>query len=169
MEYHTTTSPLIQMFHKGHHGVKPSRDESRGVGPALRLDRPQRPRAGSWDPPPSRTATSRNGVANSPRSSPTTKTIPRRSSRQRPTVPRPHADPSSLHHRNSPWSRTASRRPATREGTKPHRRNRPARWQPRKDGPGDGMKLTLARIPAGDFVMGSQDGAADERPRLRGR
>ena len=54
MEYHASTSVLIQILEKGHYGVQLADDESRSAGPAVRLDRleraPRRPLGSSAIP-----------------------------------------------------------------------------------------------------------------------
>ena len=161
LEWHASTSPLVQMLKKGHHGVRLDRDAWETLYTWIDLNAPWR---GKWDPPPCR------GNAQVQR---------RLELRQRfaqcdadpereydawaaavkargvpepvAPLPAPEAQPDMLLAAGFPM--TAEQAQAA-QGTLRKTLKLP-----------NGEIMTFVKIPAGAFVMGSTDGYADERPR----
>jgi formylglycine-generating enzyme required for sulfatase activity len=168
MEYHASSSPLIQMLEKGCHGAKLST-----------MDRESRerlycwidlnvPKAGRWSPPPWRNCDQpqrrrelAGKFADNHADPEAEYQAAEEAFRKRTPVkfvapaPEEPAGPDHLTARNFPLAAAEARRLQAAD---------PAGAR-RIVALGDGITLTLARIPAGEFVMGSLDGARDQRPR----
>ena len=166
MEYHASTSPLIQMLEKGHHGVK-----------LADLDRQSRerlyswidlnvPKAGSWNPPEWQQCDqvrrrrelairfANDGTDPEAEYRRAEETFQKRTPIAFVAPVEPRIEPDYLKAEGFPFSADEAKRlqAANPAGT-------------RKVLDLAGVKMTLTWIPAGEFVMGSLEGAADERPR----
>ena len=164
LEWHASTSPLVQMLRKGHHGVTLDRDAWETLFAWIDLNAPWR---GKWDPPAARGQEQRQrrlelkqrfadcdtepeseydrwAAAVQARGAPT------------PVAPRPETvqGPDGLAAPGFPSDAGQARAAqATRDATRRYVRLP------------SGETLTFVRIPAGSFVMGAAAGYADERPR----
>ena len=168
MEYHASTSLLIQMLEKGHHGVKLA-DMSREARERLYcwIDL-NVPRAGSWNPPEFHACDQRQRrrelaqlFANNnddPEGEHAAATEAFRNRKPIKFIAPPEqapVQPDGLSVAGFPFSASQARQ---------LQQNGHARAQ-RVIELGPNVNMTLAWIPAGAFVMGSLDGAPDERPR----
>lgn len=156
MEWHASTSPLIQMFRKGHHGVTLDREAWERLYTWIDLNAPHR---GMWNNPnyEKRRLDLAQLYAN-------ININPEQEHRQTlgqmagrsvtPVKPKPltKAVPDNLTVKGFPMS------PSRAESLQSDKESLNLDL-------GDDIKMTLARIPAGRFVMGSQSGFADESPR----
>lgn len=168
MEYHASTSLLIQMLEKGHHGVQlaeMSREARDRLYTWIDLNVP---RAGNWEPPPFQGYDQRQRRCELAKAFANNDDDPegeyaaaaeRFRSRTPSTFvappPEQPAEPDGLKAAGFPFSSSEASRLQQANSAAPHKIIDLV----------DGVKLTLAWIPAGQFVMGSLDGAVDERPR----
>ena len=157
MEYHASTSPLVQMLRKGHHGVQLDDEAWDRLYTWIDLNAPHR---GMWSNP---TYEKRRlelaklyaGLTDNPEDEFRLAMMERqRAPSAKPVAPKRPAKP-------KPDGITAPGFPfdAARAGAM---QGDAAAMELKL---GDGMTMTLVRIPAGAFVMGSQDGFPDEAPR----
>jgi len=168
MEYHASTSLLIQMLDKGHHGVRldeMSREARDRLYCWIDLNVP---RAGNWDPPEFQQcdqqvrrrelAIAFADNADDPEGEHAAMAEAFRS-RMPPDFlappEEPPVQPDGLRAAGFPMTpaEAAKRQQANPGGTR------------QVIDLGEGVKMTMTWIPAGEFVMGSLDGAPDERPR----
>ena len=168
MEYHASTSLLIQMLEKGHHGVKLSgmdRESRERLYCWIDLNVPKN---GSWSPPAWQQCDQRQrrrelakAFANSDDDPEAEYQAAREAFQKRTPIK---------------FAAPAPDEPAKPDGLKAHGFPTTAQQagQLQQSGPagaqrviqlGGGVKMTLARIPPGEFVMGSLEGAPDQRPR----
>lgn len=168
MEYHASTSPLIQMLEKGHHGVKLA-DLSREAQDRLYtwIDL-NVPRAGSWNPPAfqnydqqQRRRELAKAFANNDDDPEAEHQAAAEAFKQR--KPTPYAAPPP-EQPIQPDGLKAPGFPLAAADASRLQQSGPAGTQKTID-LGSGIKMTLAWVPPGQFVMGSLDGAPDERPR----
>ncbi|MDD4789385.1 MAG: hypothetical protein PHO07_19625, partial [Pirellulales bacterium] len=167
MEYHASTSPLIQMLEKGHHGVKLaelSRQSRERLYGWIDLNVP---RAGSWNPPPFHERDQRkrrcelaealagNGDDPEGEFAAAAEAFRNRTPAPFRAPPEEPVQPDGLAAAGFPFPASEARRMQRANGAK----------APLVLDLGDGVTMTLARIPPGEFVIGSLQGAADERPR----
>lgn len=168
MEYHASTSPLVQMLAKGHHGVTWSAlggEARERLTCWIDLNAPNR---GSWAPPAhaERNQIQRRRelaerfahVEDSPEAE--GQEIAERLRSGEPVrfvapPPEEPARPDGLKAQGFPLAASEARQLQQASGAAVRRTVEL----------GDGVSLALVRIPAGAFVMGSLDGAPDERPR----
>jgi formylglycine-generating enzyme required for sulfatase activity len=168
MEYHATTSPLIQMLEKGHHGRKLA-DLSREARERLYcwIDL-NVPRAGSWNPPQFQNCDQRQRrcelakkFANNEDDPEAEHQAAAEAFQKRPPIafvappPEGPVPPDNLAAAGFPCSAADASRLQQAQST----------GVQKIVDLGEGVKLTLAWIPSGEFVMGSLEGAPDERPR----
>jgi formylglycine-generating enzyme required for sulfatase activity len=168
MEYHASTSLLVQMLEKGHHGVK-----------LADIDREARdrlycwidlnvPKNGSWSPPEWQKCDQRQRRLELAKIHANNDSDPEgeflaaelafknRTPVRFAAPPREEpVKPDGLHADGFPLTASEARR---------LQQNDAAGLQMTID-LGDGVNIDLVRIPAGEFVMGSIEGASDERPR----
>jgi len=159
MEWHASTSPLVQMLAKGHHGVKLDRQAWDRLYTWIDLNTPHR---GMWSN--ARYEKRRidlsqlyAGVSANPEAEHRqTMAAYGKRGQIKPIVPpkRPKPKPDGL--TATGWPFDAARAKALQGGR--------AR---RKIDLGGGQTMQLVRIPRGQFVMGSRDGFPDEAPRAR--
>ncbi len=157
MEYHASTSPLIQMFKKGHHGVKLSPEAWARLYTWIDLNAPHRGMwnneryekrrldlaklyAGLTDNPEEEY---RQAIALVSAAKPITPIMPKR-----PAKPAPDGLTAPGFPFDAAKAKAMQGKAATMELPL-----------------GAGVTMKLVRIPAGSFVMGSQTGYADEAPR----
>ncbi|MHC4506156.1 MAG: HzsA-related protein, partial [Planctomycetota bacterium] len=165
MEYHATTSELVQMLRKGHHNVKLDREAWERLYTWIDLNVPWR---GKWGPRAWRGQDQRKRrqelamlyanvdddpegehdrcIADYSKRTPVT-----------PVKPKPLPRVTARAPKVSGWpfdAATAKKRQAAAGAQK-------------SIDLGGGQSIKLVRIPAGDFVMGSRDGFPDERPLSR--
>ena len=167
MEYHASTSPLIQMLEKGHHGVKlaeMSRQSRERLYWWIDLNVP---RAGSWNPPPFHERDQRmrrcelaealagNGDDPEGEFAAAAEAFRNRTPVPFLAPPEEPVQPDGLAAAGFPFPASEARRMQQANGAK----------APLVLDLGDGATMTLAWIPPGEFVIGSLKGAADERPR----
>lgn len=178
MEYHASTSPLIQMLEKGHHGVTLAaltREERERIYCWIDLNVP---RVGKWDPPklaelgrPNRPSQPADGKAPG---APCEGDQQRRRLELAARFANNDTDAEAefrkaaeAFEKRPPVAFVAppAEEPAGPDGLKA------AAPAPKPDVPplvlelGEGLKMAFVPIPAGEFVMGSLEGAPDERPR----
>jgi len=170
MEYHASTSPLIQMLEKGHHGARltdlePAARERLYCWIDLNV-----PKNGSWVPPSwqgqnqaQRRIELAKVFANSD-TDPEAEFLAAREAFQKRTplvfsAPPPvgAVPPDDLHASGFPMTAGEAQQLQTAAS--------PPGGVPRVVDLGSGLRLSFARIPAGEFVMGSTEGETDERPR----
>jgi len=165
LEFHASTSPLIQMLEKGHHGVALDREARERLYTWIDLNVPF---YGRWNPPGARGFNQAERRAE----------LARRFSS---LDIDPEADYVALeqaHAAADPVTFVHPEVPAVPDddGLDPAALSFPAaqaRSMQEQDGGtvekvialSDGVSITLRRVPAGSFVMGSLDGYPDERPR----
>ncbi len=168
LEYHASTSLLVQMLEKGHHGVSletMSREARERLYCWIDLNVP---RAGSWNPPEFQSCDQRQRrcelaqrFANNDDDPEGEHLAAAAAFRQRTPIPfvapppNPAVEPDGLTATGFPLAASEASRwqQASAVGTR------------KVIELGGGVRLTLTRVPAGQFVMGSLDGAPDERPR----
>jgi formylglycine-generating enzyme required for sulfatase activity len=178
MEYHASTSPVLQMLEKGHHGVTlagMSREERERLYCWIDLNVP---RIGGWTPPklaelgtPNRPQKPVNGKTPSP---------PHECDQRlrRLELSKLFANDDTDTEAEFKVAAEAFRKRApvkfaappteeavTPDGLKAAVSSAKPTAAPRTIELGNGVKMTFVQIPAGEFVMGSLDGAPDERPR----
>ncbi len=154
LEYHASTSPLMQLLEKGHHGVRLDhlpRESRERLYCWIDLNVPRR---GSFELPPDKQHIAQrrrelNKVFAAVAVDPEQEYAGARKSAppaafEPPPKPAPEP-PDTLRANGFPFSATAG--------------------EVKTVDLGRGLKLILRRIPAGEFVMGSRAGAPDERPR----
>lgn len=168
MEYHASTSLLIQLLEKGHYGVKladmdrPSRDR---IHCWIDLNVPQH---GRWSPPEWQQHDQRQRRCELSKAFANDDADPEAEDRMAEEafvkrafvkfVAPPPVQPSK------PDSLKAASFPLAASEASRIQQSNPAGRQ-KTVFLGDQVTLTLAWVPAGEFVMGALDGAADERPR----
>ncbi len=160
-EYHADTSPLVQMLHRGHHGVKLDRESWERIYAWIDLNVPDH---GTWheirDIPSDQRARRRElrkkyaGIDIDYEDIPffPTGTV-------EPIIPkqtRPVEPPTKIDCPNWPFDATEAKR---RQGVDSKRTYTLGSAEEKP------IQLTLTRIPAGEFVMGTAEGSADEQPR----
>jgi len=156
MEWHVSTSPLIQTLKKGHHGVKLDREAWERLYTWIDLNAPHR---GMWNNQEFEQkrldlATRYAGLTDNPESEYRKILAELENNKVEPVMPEPVSRP-------APDNLTAADYPLSAEAA--------AEFQ----GTGKEMEMELAKgvsmrlvkIPAGQFVMGNQQGYADEQPR----
>ena len=162
LEYHADTTQLVQMLDKGHHGVRLDAEAWDRIITWIDLNTPFH---GTWheelkDPGGQRTRRRElrklyAGVDEDPEAVVETKRPP-----IKPVPPKTPAPPArTLACPNWPFDAAEAKRRQAAAG--------PAAT--RAVDLGDGMKLELVLVPAGEFVMGDADGRADEHPLTRVR
>jgi len=164
MAWHVSTSPLFQMLRKGHHGVKPTAEFYERLAAWTDLNAPWR---GNWTPKAwegqdqhaRRLELARafgqcpaDGEAEYAQAVETARTLPT------PVFVKPPPQAAIV-----PDTLTAPAFPQTPEQAAARQQALGATT--RELDLGNGRKMTFVRIPAGDFVMGSQTGYRDEQPR----
>ena len=168
MEYHASTSLLVQMLEKGHHGVRlaeMSREARDRLYCWIDLNVP---RAGSWNPPKFQNCDQRQrrcelakAFANNGDDPEGEFAAAAEAFRKRTPIafiappPEPPVPPDGLKATGFPLTASEASR---LQQTRPEGATRVIELAA-------GVKLTLAWIPPGQFVMGSLSGARDERPR----
>ncbi|MBI5684921.1 MAG: SUMF1/EgtB/PvdO family nonheme iron enzyme [Verrucomicrobia bacterium] len=178
MEYHASTSLLLQMLEKGHHGVTlagMSREERERLYCWIDLNVP---RIGSWGPPklaelgtPNRTAKPVKGNA------PAKPSCECDQGRRRLELSKLFANNDTDTEAEFKAAEEVFQKrvpvkfvpppaePVKADGLKAAGVATAASEAPRVVELGNGVKMTFVQIPAGEFVMGGLDGAPDERPR----
>lgn len=157
MEYHASTSLLVQMLEKGHHGVK-----------LAAMDREARerlycwidlnvPHAGSWSPPEWQQCDQRGRRLELAKQFAGNDTDPETEFKLTEDALKKRAPVKFI--------APPLVEPVKPDGLKAAGVTAAPSRAPRVIDLGDGIQLALVRIPAGEFVMGSLDGAPDERPR----
>jgi len=168
MEYHASTSLLIQMLQKGHHGVtlaEMSREARERLYCWIDLNVP---RAGSWNPPEFQDCDQRKRRCELAKVFANNDDDPEgefqaaaeafRARTPIPFVAPPKEEPVQ------PDGLSAAGFPLSASEASRRQQSNTAGAQ-KVVQLGDGITMTLAWIPPGEFVMGSLDGAPDERPR----
>ncbi len=159
MEWHASTSPLIRMLKKGHHGVQLDREDWERLYTWIDLNVPHR---GMWANPRYEKrrldlAKKYAGLLDNPEEE-FRKVRAEIEAREKvePVMPPPveTPGPDGLTAEHFPLEAAAAKK---RQGTEKEMELAFA----------DGLTIRLARIPAGQFVMGSQEGYPDEAPRAR--
>jgi hypothetical protein len=168
LEYHASTSLLVQMLEKGHHGVKldaMSREAKERLYCWIDLNVP---RAGSWNPPEFQNCDQRQRrcelatlFANNDDDPEGEHLAAAEAFRQRTPIPFVAPPPEEP---VQPDGLTAAGFPLVAAEAARLQQTSPVGTEKVID-LGAGIQLTLTRIPAGQFVMGSLEGAPDERPR----
>ena len=178
MEYHASTSPLIQMLEKGHHGVKVMAADMEKLYEWIDLNAPW---FGKWNPPRfgddafsnacsnqvmrrKELAIKYANVADDPEAEYDRQaaTVAARPIMPVPPLPEPSsgaADTKQLLPTNI-WPLALLRAADLQMGAI----DQPAPVTLRRIDMGGGQTMTFRLIPAGSFVMGSDSGAGDERP-----
>jgi len=161
-EYHASTSELVQMLEKGHHGVKLDEEAWQRIYTWIDLNVPCHGRWSDVAEIPFQGAKRRMelaklyaGLEEDPEQLPD---LPKR--RIEPAPPEPAA--------RSTGSVTAPGWPFDIEEARA-RQHAAGAVVERSVDLGGGRKIKLMLIPAGEFVMGSEEGAPDERPLRRVR
>ena len=157
MEWHASTSLLVQMFKKGHHGVKLDAEAWDRFYTWIDLNVPHR---GMWNNPQYEKrrldlAVLYAGLVDNPEEEHRlTLELIKKSKPIKPIMPpkRPKPAPDGLKADNFPLDAAQAKK---LQGDS----------APIELKLADGVVMKLVRIPAGQFVMGSQDGYADEAPR----
>ncbi len=159
MEFHADTTELVQMLREGHHGVQLDAEAWDRLVTWIDLNAPYH---GTWSEIVGEAAV-RNvnrrardmrqrytGMSDDPEAIPETSVAA-----TEPIIPEPVAETAQppLDCSGWPFDTDEARRRQTENGA----------WQQTVD-LGDGRKLELVRIPAGQFVMGDAQGHPDERP-----
>ena len=164
MEYHASTSPLMQMFEKGHYGVELDREDRERFYCWIDLNAPYR---GSWEPKEWRgndqiarrleLAKLYADVDDNPEAvyaalaeafairEPNEFIKPERA---------PRAKPDGLSVAGFPFSAEQARAMQTRDGV-----------VTREIKLDNNKSIRMVRVPAGSFIMGSESGYGDEAPR----
>lgn len=156
MEWHVSTSPLIQMLRKGHHGVKLEKEAWSRFYTWIDLNAPHQ---GMWNNPEyeKRRLTLAKRYANLD-DNPEEEYRARFASIQQKIVkpiepaPEPETPPDNLKAAGFPMDSASAKQ--LQVPAQPLTINLP-----------NGQKIDFVQIPAGQFVMGSQKGFADEAPR----
>ena len=156
-EYYADTSELVEMLQKGHHNVKLDREAWDRLFTWIDLNGPCHGTWGEVAPIPRGADRRRWELAQmygGPKEDPEhVPDVPRR--------PRDPIMPDPLPERE-PQRATASEWPFDADEAR-RRRQAGGAWEKTID-LGDGLAIKLVRIPAGEFVIGSCDGEADEYP-----
>ena len=164
LEWHVSTSPLVQMLRKGHHGVALDRSAWETLYTWIDLNAPWR---GRWDPPAVRGHEQRQrrlelrqrfaGCDADPEREYALweETVKARGA-PAPVAPQPVAEakPDALSAPGFPLGAEQAKAAQAAAGETCRTVKLP-----------NGETLSFVRIPAGAFVMGAADGYADERPR----
>lgn len=164
LEWHASTSPLVQMLKKGHHGVKLGRDAWETLYTWIDLNAPWR---GKWNPPASRGYEQRQRRLELKRRFAPCDADPEReydewaeTVRARgipaPVAPEPvpMVTKKAIGVAGFPMTAEQARVAQAAVGTARRIVELP-----------NGEALVFARVPGGMFVMGSEEGYPDERPR----
>jgi formylglycine-generating enzyme required for sulfatase activity len=157
-EFHADTSELIQILAKGHHGVKLDAEARDRLVTWIDLNAPCHGTWGDVHPYPSNAAKRRadmRKLVGGPSDDPEAKS-PVAHLKILPPKPAPLAKPKSVTVKGWPFDAAEARRKQTASGI-----------ASRVLDLGKGVKMTLVSIPAGQFVMGSINGDADETPAAR--
>jgi formylglycine-generating enzyme required for sulfatase activity len=177
MDFHADTTELVQMLAKGHHGVRLDAEAWDRLITWIDLNAPfhgtwteiaGRERVEPWAQRRRELLKLYAGIDDDPEAIPALP-VPFASQGPAPSLPSPLADrPSS-----SLPSPLVGEGPGVRGSSSPgwpfdaqeaQRRQQALGMAAETVDLGDGLSLQLVPIPAGQFVMGSRDGAADERP-----
>ncbi|MBI5832986.1 MAG: SUMF1/EgtB/PvdO family nonheme iron enzyme [Armatimonadetes bacterium] len=168
MEYHATTSPVVQMLTKGHHGVTLAgmdRESRERLYTWIDLNVP---RTGRWSPPAFQQADQRQRrrelavtfASNDCDPEAEYQAVEAAFTQRAPVRFQPPPKEDLV---TDDGQQAADFPLAAAEATRQQQAH--LGGARRVVSLGDGVTLTLAWIPAGEFVMGSLDGAPDERPR----
>ena len=156
MEWHASTSPLVRMLKKGHHGVELNKEAWSRLYTWIDLNAPHR---GMWDNPSSERkrlelAKLYAGVSTNPEEEHRRALLSIKARQVDPVMPDQPTRPSpdGLVARGFPMSAASARK-------------RQAENDPMQVKLANGQDITLVRIPAGSFIMGRQDAFVDEAPR----
>ena len=176
LEYHASTSPLVQMLKKGHHGVTLDDAEWRLLYTWIDLNAPWK---GKWNPPEPEQRTRRlelarifGGNVDDPEAE-YDRHASRVASRGAPQPVRPGgsdtrvASPKTATRGSGALAASATGWPLSELDAFALQVGRIDQRAPvtvRTIELGSGCSMTFRRIPAGTFVMGSADGAPDETP-----
>ena len=168
MEYHASTSLLIQMLEKGHNGVKlaeMSREARDRLYCWIDLNVP---RAGSWDPPKFQDQDQRQRRCELGRVFANNVDDPEGEYKAaaeafKKRTPTKFKAPPSEQTVDADGLKATGFPMAVAEATRLQEANPAGMWQVIELA--DSSKMPMVWIPAGRFVMGSVDGAPDERPR----
>jgi len=158
LEFHANTTHLVQLLMKGHHGVKLDAEAWDRIVTWIDLNCPYHGTWGEHIAQPGRQRERRRellkryaNVIDDPEAIPATvRPSPAPETPRQPEVP----PKSHLKAAGWPFDRTEAIRRQAAAGPDVHRR---LELDP-------GLHLDLVRIPTGQFLMGSRDGAADEQP-----
>ena len=149
MEYHASTSPLVQIFEKGHHGVEVPPEVWQRIYTWIDLNAPHR---GMWNNPEfeeRRLELSKlyAGLTDDPEEEYRTYLAKIDNMPVMPIMPekQPKPEPDGLSVPSFPFDAKPGNQVELKLG--------------------EGVSLKLREIPAGQFVMGSEKGYADEQPR----
>ena len=164
MEYHASTSELIQMLEKGHNNVTLSEEDTSRLVTWIDLNVPHR---GSWRPPVWRGRNQHERRVELARLYASVDVDPEdefakieaaaaKRAPVRPLKPTPQAPYAGPRPKVAGWPMTAAQAVA-----KQHAAGKPPVTTISLD---NKLKLDFVRVPAGRFVMGSAAGALDERP-----
>jgi len=157
MEYHASTSPLIQMLVKGHHGVELDAEAWSRLYTWIDLNAPHR---GMWNNPTFEKrrlelSTLYAGLTDNPEEEyRQAVAMLDRNTPAKPVMPQPQP-------KTVPDALTSPAFPFDAEKAKAMQGDGAAMELPLANG----LTMKLVRIPAGQFVMGSQAGYPDEAPR----
>jgi len=168
MEYHASTSELIQMLEKGHHNVKLDEEAWAKLITWIDLNAPHR---GSWNPPEWRGHDQQSRRVQLAKAYANVDTDPEREyalleaaakehKPSRPVVPEPLAGYRGPSPHLAGWPLTAEQA-AAKQRTAGKAAVESITLDKEADKP---VELKFVTIPAGEFVMGSAKGDLDERP-----